>query len=81
MTVQSEVTSVDYVCTATVWRQKLEETRERHNALSINERAAGGSAVWEMSLRDNWTRYVPLGNRFSGLNVELNERPPAHAAT
>eukprot|EP00884_Botryococcus_braunii_P002114 jgi/Botrbrau1/11903/Bobra.0171s0013.1 len=38
----------------------------------------GGSHVWQMSLRDAWSRYVPLGNRFSGLNVELTAAPPTH---
>jgi|AntAceMinimDraft_1070359.scaffolds.fasta_scaffold238506_1 hypothetical protein len=35
-----------------------------------------GENQWAMSLRDNWTRYVSVGNIFSGLFIMRDERTP-----
>jgi hypothetical protein len=33
-------------------------------------------ALWMLSLRDNWTRYVTVGNIFSGLVAKIVEKGP-----
>jgi hypothetical protein len=33
-----------------------------------------GGVLWEISLRNNWTRYVPVGNMFSGLYCPVKEQ-------
>ena len=38
-----------------------------HVNLSIPLQERHGADQWRMSLRDSWTRYVPVGNIFSGL--------------
>ena len=46
------------------------------------ERGGGaGDEIFIQTLRNNWTRYVPLGNLFSGLFVEIKEKSlPEQAA-
>ena len=38
------------------------------------EKRQGGN-VWQMSLRDCWTRYIGVGNMFSGLEIPFEDRP------
>eukprot|EP00959_Pyramimonas_sp_CCMP1952_P426046 8923714-Pyramimonas_sp.AAC.1 len=48
-------------------------TVEPHARSENRERMSGG-IMWEISLRDNWTRYVPVGNMFSGLYCPIKEQ-------
>ena len=54
-------------------RQRLEEIENLHMAVPLEERH--GSDQWTMSLRNNWTRYVPVGNIFSGLFCPVEDKP------
>lgn len=47
------------------YRRKMEALQELQAAIPVEERF--GAEQWIMSLRNNWTRYVPVGNLFSGL--------------
>lgn len=62
---------------ATEWRGKNEMISLLEAGIPYTQRGAGGADVWPLQLRDNWTRYVPLGNIFSGLFVEIKERNTA----
>ncbi|KAK9811529.1 hypothetical protein WJX72_005366 [[Myrmecia] bisecta] len=57
------------------WREKKEIVELLEAGIPVNERSGAGPETWTMSLRNNWTRYVPLGNIFSGLFVEISEDP------
>ena len=48
-------------------RRKLEILSHLNMAVPIAEREGGEPWLWKMSLRDNWTRWVNVGNEFSGL--------------
>lgn len=58
---------------ADLHRRKVEEMENLHVAVPLKERH--GSDQWTMSLRDNWTRYVPVGNIFSGLFCPVEDAP------
>lgn len=62
---------------AAEWRQKNEIISLLEAGIPFTQRGAGGADVWPLCLRDNWTRYVPLGNIFSGLFVEIREKKAA----
>ena len=53
------------------------EKNEILNALqlSIPLQERHGADQWSMSLRDSWTRYVPVGNIFSGLFCPVEDKP------
>ena len=57
------------------FRERREENDMLHLAVPAERRR--GSDQWAMSLRDNWTRFVPVGNIFSGLFCPVPERPQA----
>ena len=48
-----------------------------HVNLSIPLQERHGADQWSMSLRDSWTRYVPVGNIFSGLFCPVEDKPGA----
>jgi len=56
------------------YRKKLEALSHLEMAIPVTERH--GSSQWAMSLRDNWTRFVSVGNIFSGLFIPINEKLP-----
>ena len=56
-------------------RERREEADLLHLAVPAEERH--GSDQWTMSLRDNWTRFVPVGNIFSGLFCPVEDKPQA----
>lgn len=62
---------------AAEWRDKTEMISLLEAGIPLTQRGAGGADVWPLQLRDNWTRYVPLGNIFSGLFVEIKEKTAA----
>lgn len=62
---------------AAEWRDKHEMISLLEAGIPFTQRGAGGADVWPLCLRDNWTRYVPLGNIFSGLFVEIREKTAA----
>ena len=51
----------------------LEEKELLMQAQPIESRQ--GSNVWQMSLRDAWTRYIAVGGPFSGLEMPYIDRP------
>jgi len=55
------------------WRAMLEEKELLVKAKPIEQRQ--GSNVWQMSLRDAWTRYISVGGPFSGLEMPYIDRP------
>ena len=55
------------------WRATLEEKELLVKAKPIEQRQ--GSNVWQMSLRDAWTRYISVGGPFSGLEMPYIDRP------
>lgn len=71
-------------------RRKLEILGHLDMAVPISEREGGEPWLWKMSLRDNWTRWVNVGNEFSGLyyvrdemayvDVEQIRRPQLHGS-
>ena len=54
------------------YRKKIETLDALDRAVPLEERH--GSDQWTMSLRNNWARYVPVGNIFSGLFCPVEER-------
>ena len=54
------------------YRKKLEALAHLDMAVPLTER--DGDNQWAMSLRDNWTRFVSVGNIFSGLFVMREEK-------
>ena len=54
------------------WRTKIEQLQQLE--LSVPAQEHHGSDHWVMSLRNNWTRYMPVGNIFSGLFCEEAQR-------
>ena len=54
------------------YRKKVETLDALDRAVPLEERH--GSDQWTMSLRNNWARYVPVGNIFSGLFCPVEER-------
>ena len=54
------------------YRKKLEALTHLDMAIPLPER--DGEKQWAMSLRDNWTRYVSVGNIFSGLFIVKREK-------
>ena len=54
------------------YRKKIEVLDTLDRAVPLEERH--GSDQWTMSLRNNWARYVPVGNIFSGLFCPVEER-------
>jgi hypothetical protein len=55
------------------WRAMLEEKELLMKAQPIEQRQ--GSNLWQMSLRDAWTRYISVGGPFSGLEMPFIDRP------
>ena len=55
------------------WRAMLEEKDLLMKAQPIESRQ--GSNLWQMSLRDAWTRYIAVGGPFSGLEMPYIDRP------
>ncbi|QDZ22228.1 MYCBP-associated protein [Chloropicon primus] len=55
------------------FRRKKEELEMLELAIPTHERH--GADQWTMSLRNNWTRYVPVGNIFSGLFCPVEDKP------
>lgn len=55
------------------FRRKKEELEMLDLAIPLHERH--GADQWTMSLRNNWTRYVPVGNIFSGLFCPVEDKP------
>lgn len=64
------------------WRTKKELVAALEASIPWEERGGGaGDEIFIQTLRNNWTRYVPLGNLFSGLFVEIKEKSlPEQAA-
>ena len=54
-------------------RKRMEEMEQLHVSVPLEERHGGEQ--WTMSLRNNWTRYVPVGNIFSGLFCPVDDKP------
>lgn len=48
------------------WRQRVETIEEIIASRPLCDRQLGADQ-WQMSLRDAWERWIPLGNVFSGL--------------
>jgi hypothetical protein len=55
------------------YRRVIEESDLMFKATPIEKRQGGN--VWQMSLRDCWTRYIGVGNMFSGLEIPFEDRP------
>lgn len=54
-------------------RKKVEIMQHLEMAAPIQEREGGRQWEWRMSLRNNWTRYVAIGNVFSELYYVRDE--------
>lgn len=59
---------------AVEYRAALQTKTQLMKAVPLADKGLG-PAQWTMSLRDGWTRYVQIGNVFSGLFVNIEERP------
>eukprot|EP00736_Rhodelphis_marinus_P008150 Rmarinus@m.4309 len=64
---------------------RSEEYRERREEAELLEKATPavelhGGDCWQMTLRDNWTKYVRIGNIFSGLYCPIKVRPTIEKA-
>jgi hypothetical protein len=57
------------------FRQRQEKLNHIYKSQPIHERI-DGPAYWQLSLRNAFSRYVPVGNKFSGLFTEVIEQPP-----
>ena len=55
-------------------RQRQEKLNHIFKSIPVSE--CMGESLWLLTLRDSYTRYVPIGNVFSGLFVEISKLPP-----
>ena len=55
------------------YREMLEDFQLMMKAIPAKEQH--GPNTWEMSLRDAWTKYVPVGNSLSGLFCPVSMKP------
>jgi hypothetical protein len=52
------------------WREMIEDFSLLQKGVPVEEQH--GNDTWEMSLRDAWTKFVPVGNNLSGIYLPIS---------